>query len=72
VLKELRPTILFITHDVEEALFLCDRVYVLSECPSEVRLEVKVPFSREERGSGIISDPRYSKLREEILDALAL
>ena len=72
VLKELRPTILFITHDVEEALFLCDRVYVLSECPSEVRLEVKVPFSRGERSSDIISDPRYSKLHNEIMEALSI
>jgi len=48
VLKELSPTILFITHDVEEALFLCDRVYVLSECRYEVRLEVKLPFSKKE------------------------
>ena len=34
VFKELHPTVLFITHDVDEALFLCDRVYVLSECPA--------------------------------------
>ena len=69
VLRELHPTILFITHDVEEALFLCDRVYVLSECPSEVRLEVKVPFSRPEN-SRAITDPRYGKLRDDILEAL--
>lgn len=71
VLRELHPTILFITHDVEEALFLCDRVYVLSECPSEVHLEVKIPFSRPE-SSRTITDPRYGKLRDDILEALAV
>lgn len=71
VFRELRPTVLFITHDVEEALFLCDRVYVLSECPSEVRLEVKVPFCRPE-SMRTITDPSYSTLRDEIMEALAI
>jgi ABC-type nitrate/sulfonate/bicarbonate transport system ATPase subunit len=72
VVKDLHPTVLFITHDVDEALFLCDRVDVLSECPSEVRVEVKVPFSGEERSSHIITDPRYSELRNEIMEALSI
>lgn len=71
VLRELHPTILFITHDVDEALFLCDRVYVLSECPSEVRLEVEVPSSRL-KSSHTITDPHHSQLRDEILDALSI
>ncbi len=71
VLRELHPTILFITHDVEEALFLCGRVYVLSECPSEVRLEVEVPICRSE-SSRTITDPRYSQLRDEIMTALTI
>lgn len=66
-----RPTVLFITHDVDEALFLCERIYVLSECPSEVCLEVKVPFCRPE-SSRTITDPSYSKLRDDILDALSI
>jgi ABC-type nitrate/sulfonate/bicarbonate transport system ATPase subunit len=71
VFQELHPTVLFITHDVDEALFLCDRVYVLSECPSEVRLEVKVPFCRPQSWR-TITDPGYSKLRDEILEALSI
>lgn len=71
VFRKLRPTVLFITHDVDEALFLCDRVYVLSECPSVVRFEAAVPFCRPERAR-TITDPGYSALRDEILDALAI
>ncbi len=71
VFKELHPTVLFITHDVDEALFLCDRVYVLSECPSKVCLEVKVPFCRP-KSSRTITDPSYGKLRDEILEALSI
>lgn len=39
-------TIVFITHDVEEALFLSDRVYVLTETPITELKEVTVPLSR--------------------------
>jgi len=39
-------TILFITHDVGEAAFLADTVYVLSKRPMEIKKSFKVPFSR--------------------------
>lgn len=39
-------TILFVTHDVGEAAFLADTVYVLSKCPMEIKNIFSVPFSR--------------------------
>lgn len=71
VFKELRPTVLFITHDVDEALQLCDRVYVLSECPTEVRLEVEVPSPRssERARSG---DRDLLSVKEAVLEALEI
>lgn len=41
-----RRTILFVTHNIEEALFLSDRIIVLSHKPSQVAAEFHVPFSR--------------------------
>ena len=41
-----RKTILFVTHNIEEALFLSDRIFVLSEKPAHIIAEFKVPFSR--------------------------
>ena len=43
---ETRTTIVFITHSIEEALFLSDRVVVLSERPGRVLSEYEVPFPR--------------------------
>lgn len=41
-----KHTILFITHDVEEATFLADTVYVLSKRPMEIKNKFSVPFAR--------------------------
>jgi NitT/TauT family transport system ATP-binding protein len=41
-----QPTIVFITHDVEEAIFLSDRVYVMSHRPGTIKAEVAVPFPK--------------------------
>jgi len=46
VWSELRKTILFVTHDVEEALLLSDRVLVLSERPASVQQDLVVELSR--------------------------
>ena len=40
-------TILFVTHDIEEALFIGDRVVVMTPRPARVAAEVAVPFERE-------------------------
>ena len=41
-----RKTILFVTHDVEEAIFLADTVYLLSQRPTEIKQVFNVPFVR--------------------------
>ncbi|MBE0612090.1 MAG: ABC transporter ATP-binding protein [Burkholderiales bacterium] len=62
-------TILFITHDVEEALFLSDRTYVLCARPGRVYREVKVPFRRP-REYSIFGDEHFARLKSEILTSL--
>ena len=66
-----RQTVLFVTHDVEEAVFLSDRVYVFSPRPGKVvrELEVSLPRPREEH---IGSDPRFVAHRDELLESLGL
>ncbi|MDD4237050.1 MAG: ABC transporter ATP-binding protein [Desulfotomaculaceae bacterium] len=71
VLGQFQPTVLFITHDVDEALYLCDKIYVLSECPTVVKLEVEVPFSRPHHSHTIV-DPAYGPVRDTIMDALSI
>jgi NitT/TauT family transport system ATP-binding protein len=63
-------TILFITHDVEEAVFLSDRVIVLSSRPSEVKEEVSVDIDRPRAWGDLIQEPRFRELTHYIVDLL--
>ena len=63
-----RFTAFLVTHDVEEALFLAERVLVLSERPARVLIEITsdMPYPRH-RGS-----PRFVELRRRVLEELGL
>ncbi|HWO93383.1 MAG TPA: ABC transporter ATP-binding protein [Dehalococcoidia bacterium] len=63
-------TILLVTHDVEEAIYLGQRVYVFASHPGRVKREIVVPFPIE-RGAAIRRDPQFLDLREEIYALLA-
>ena len=63
-------TILFITHDVEEAIYLSDRIYVLSERPGRVQLELQVPLARP-RQSHMVTEQEFVATKKAILDSLA-
>lgn len=62
-------SILMITHDVDEAVFLSQRIYVLSAHPGTVQQEVKVNLP-EERTYMIRRDRNFQNYREEIMDLL--
>jgi NitT/TauT family transport system ATP-binding protein len=62
-------TILMVTHDVEEALYLSSRVYVLTPRPGRVAQVVDIPFGAS-RGPQIKRDPRFLDLRDELSDLL--
>jgi nitrate/nitrite transport system ATP-binding protein len=64
-------TVLMITHDIDEALYLCDRLVMMTNGPSAKIGEVlKIPFDRPRVRSRIIEDPRYYELRNYALDFL--
>ena len=67
---EPRTTIL-VTHDVEEALFLSDRVAVLSARPGRVIAEFEVPLRRPRDRRAAITNPDLARLRAAALEALA-
>jgi ABC-type nitrate/sulfonate/bicarbonate transport system ATPase subunit len=69
VWEQFRHTILFITHDVEEALFLSDYVYVLTARPARVCLEMTVPLKRPRQREMTLST-EFVGLKQEILQAL--
>ena len=66
-------TVIFITHSVEEAIFLGDRVAVMTPGPGRIRTIVRVPFAREMRTwAALNTDPAFAALREQLLGLVRL
>jgi nitrate ABC transporter ATP-binding subunit len=69
--SEFKITVLMITHDIDEALFLSDRIVMMTNGPSASIGEVlDVPFARPRDRAQIMEDPRYFTLRNHALDFL--
>lgn len=66
IAKEINATILFITHDIDEAILLSDRVYVLSDKPGKIKGEVKVQFDNKSVENLEITEEFVSIKRELI------
>ncbi len=66
---EFRKSILFVTHDVDEAVFLADRVYVLTRRPGVVKLGVPVDLARP-RARAVALEPAYARAKRELLESL--
>jgi NitT/TauT family transport system ATP-binding protein len=69
-LDEEPRTTLFVTHDIEEALFLCDRVLVLSRRPGTVTAELDPGLDRSGPRTDVVTSDRFSQLRRQALEAL--
>jgi ABC-type nitrate/sulfonate/bicarbonate transport system ATPase subunit len=70
VLADDRRTTVLVTHDIEEALMLSDRVVVLSPRPGAVMATLEVPFERP-RSAGLLTSAPFVALKADILKALA-
>jgi NitT/TauT family transport system ATP-binding protein len=66
--QEERKTILFVTHDIEEAVQLADRVLVMTRRPATVRADVAVDLDRPRD----LNDPAYLQARDRIFDAMGM
>jgi ABC-type nitrate/sulfonate/bicarbonate transport system ATPase subunit len=69
VYEDLDVTILFVTHDVDEAIFLADRVAVLSERPGRILADLPIPLPRP-RDLEVLTSPSFTKLKRELLRLL--
>jgi NitT/TauT family transport system ATP-binding protein len=65
-----RTTIVFITHDIEEAVFLGTRVSVMSARPGRVKATIAIDLPRP-RDYRILTEPRFTALTERVMEALA-
>ena len=64
-----RKTVIFVTHSIEEALYLADRVAVITPRPARIDKLISVPFARP-RDETVKSDPAFVELRRVIWNAL--
>jgi putative hydroxymethylpyrimidine transport system ATP-binding protein len=67
--RKWNKTIVFITHDVEEALFLSNRILVVTEKPIQKLQEFQVPLPRE-RTRHNLSNPEILQLKEQLIELL--
>lgn len=64
--KETQKTCIMITNNVNEALYLGQRILILSNSPAKIIKEIKVPFSYDERNGDFALNEEYLKLRSEL------
>jgi nitrate ABC transporter ATP-binding subunit len=66
-----QKTALMVTHDVDEALFLSDRIVMMTNGPAaRVGAIMHVPFARPRDRQAVMNDPEYYRLREELIQFL--
>lgn len=69
LISKMNSTILFITHDIEEAILLSDRIYIISEKPAVIKKEIKVNLNKE-KYENIATSEEFIKIKKEILSII--
>ncbi len=65
VWEKTHKTVLFVTHDIEEAVLLSDRIYVMTARPGQIKAEVAVALPRP-REAGVADTPEFIALRKQV------
>ncbi len=65
----IRTTVVFVTHDIDEALFLADRILVMSPRPGRFIEDLRVDFSRPRRAE-LLTSPAFTHLKRHCLELL--
>jgi NitT/TauT family transport system ATP-binding protein len=64
--ERLKITVFFVTHDIDEAIFLSDRIYVMTARPGRIKAEIKVPLPRP-RTPDMMASTEFIQLRQTLL-----
>jgi NitT/TauT family transport system ATP-binding protein len=67
--SEVRPTVVFVTHDIDEAIFLADRIVVMSASPGRIIREITVDLSRP-RAAEMTLDASFVALKRQCMDLI--
>jgi len=69
VLENLTASVLFITHDIEEAIFLSDKIYVLTDRPAQVKEKVIIDLPKP-RHKDLVTSAKFNEIKRHIIDLL--
>jgi len=69
VWQKLKPTIIFVTHDIDEAIFLASTIYVMSARPGRIQTKIKVPLARPRTVADTASEA-FSAMKLDILNLI--
>jgi len=64
--QTLKSTVIFVTHNIEEAVYLAERILVLSNKPTKIKTEVKVDLPRPRS----LVDPKFVEIRRRVTDLI--
>lgn len=70
VWDELKTTVLFITHDVDESICLADRILVMTARPGRIIMEVRVPFPRPRVPETLIFSKEFVEIKRRIVHVI--
>lgn len=62
-------TVMFVTHDIDEAIFLADRIVILTARPGHMKAEISVPLPRP-REYDIVTSQAYIEIKRQLLDSI--
>jgi len=66
-----RKTVIMVTHDVDEALYLADRLILMTDGPAATVGEIlTVPFGRPRERAAVLEDPEYYRYHRQVIDFL--
>jgi NitT/TauT family transport system ATP-binding protein len=71
VWTEFRITVIFVTHDIEEAIFLGDRVVVMGTAPGRVIADIPIELARP-RDQAVLFDPYFTRLKRQCMDLIRI
>jgi NitT/TauT family transport system ATP-binding protein len=63
-------TAILVTHDIDEALLLADRILVMSSRPGTIKHELRVPFGPDRSLDKLLQDPEYGRIRSTLRELL--
>jgi NitT/TauT family transport system ATP-binding protein len=68
---ETRKTVLFVTHDLDEAIYVSDRVVVMGARPGRIKAVIEVPFGRPRTElPELRSHPEFNQIRAQMWDLI--